>query len=79
MDVEVPCHLDDLMMSQARFTTRRQLGLPLPEIADCPRNFWARVDVGAHGELVLHVQRPVHVPGDGGVPVLYMISTMITH
>jgi hypothetical protein len=30
LDVEAPCHLDDLVMSQARVTTRRRLGLPLP-------------------------------------------------
>jgi hypothetical protein len=77
LDVEAPCHLDDLVISQARFTARRRLGLPLPEIGDRPRNFRACVNVGVHGELVLHVQRPVHVAGDGGVPVLYMMSRMI--
>jgi hypothetical protein len=56
------------MMSQARFIARRRLGLPLPEIDDRHRNFWARIDAGVHGELL--VQRPVHVPGDGDVPVL---------
>jgi hypothetical protein len=61
-------HRDDLVMSQARFTARHHLGLPLPEIDDRHRNFWACNDAGVHGEL--HVQRPVHVPGDGDVPVL---------
>jgi hypothetical protein len=47
-------------MSQARFTARRRPALPLPEIGDRPRNLWVRVDVGVHGELVLHFQIPVH-------------------
>jgi hypothetical protein len=55
-------------MSQARFMARRHLGLPLPEINDRHRNFWVHIDVGVHGEL--NMQRPVHVPGDGDVPVL---------
>jgi hypothetical protein len=63
-------------MSQARFTTRRRPALPLPEIGDRPRNFWARIDVGVHGELVLHFQIPVYVAGDDGVPVLYMMSNV---
>jgi hypothetical protein len=63
-------------MSHARFTARRRPALPLPEIGDHPRNFWARIDVGVHGELVLLVQSPVHVAGDDGVPVLYMMSNV---
>jgi hypothetical protein len=57
-------HRDDLVMSQARFTARRQPALPLPEIDDRRRNFWARVDVGVLGELVLHFDCPVHVAVD---------------
>jgi hypothetical protein len=34
------------------------------------------VDVGFHGKLVLLVQNPVHVAGDDGVPVLYMMSNV---
>jgi hypothetical protein len=49
LDVEAPWHLDDLVMSQARFTARCRPALPLPEIGDRPRNIWARVDVGVHG------------------------------
>jgi hypothetical protein len=79
LDVKVPWHLDDLVMSQARFTARRRPALPLPKIGDRPRNFWARIDVGVHEELVLHGQRPVHVAGDDGILVLYMMSRMIPH
>jgi hypothetical protein len=58
---------------------RRRPALPLPKIGDRPRNFWARVNVGVHGELVLHFQSPVHVADDDGVLVLYMMSKMIPH
>jgi hypothetical protein len=79
LDVEAPWHLDDLVMSLARFSARRRPGLPLPEIGNRPRNFWARVDVGVHEELVLHSQRPVHVADEDGVPVLYMMRRMNPH
>jgi hypothetical protein len=60
-------------MSQARSTARHLLGLPLPETNNCRWNVWPRIDVGVQEELVLLVQRVMHVPGDDSVPVLYMV------
>jgi hypothetical protein len=64
-------------MSQARFTARRRPSLPFPEIGNRPRNFWVHIDVGVHGELVLHFQSPVHVAIDYDILVLYTMSRMI--
>jgi hypothetical protein len=71
--VEVPWHLDHVLMSQARSTARHLLGLPLPETNNCRWNVWPRIDVGVQEELVLLVQRVMHIPGDDSVPVLYMV------
>jgi hypothetical protein len=76
LHVEAPRNLDDVMMSQARSVANQLLGLLLPEMDDRRRNFRPRINVRHVRELILLVERVMHVPGEDGVLVLSMVSTM---
>jgi hypothetical protein len=65
-------------MSHVRSTTRHLPGLPLPEMDDRHWNFRPRINVGVLRELILLVERVMHIPEDDGVLVLSTVSTMNT-
>jgi hypothetical protein len=64
-------------MSQVRYAAHHLPSLSLPGMDDRRWNVRPCIDVRPNmRELVLLVERAMHVPGDDGIPVLSMVSMM---
>jgi hypothetical protein len=65
-------------MSQARSTAHHLPGLPLHEMDNRRWNVRPHIDVRVLRELILLVERAMHVPDDDGVSIPSMVSMMNT-